>query len=178
MRHHVLAIHAKTSVSDSDRTPSHARSCFRATSTVTATSTLAPPSRLAGSCTLMRSSCPVEAIDGLCVEVTREKTLGRVLPRAAKDLALARTELAAATSLLATASASRDELEAPLAVTASELASARRVLSLLLGDLRAEAALSTRPPASYDPERSQLWLTRRTAEVQQMQADIFVRGFE
>jgi len=119
---------------------------------------------------LMRSSCPVEAIDGLCVEVTREKTLGRVLPRAAKELALARTELAAATSLLATASASRDELEAPLAVTASELASARRVLSLLLGDLRAEAALSTRPPASYDPERSQLWLTRRTAEVQQMQA--------
>lgn len=119
---------------------------------------------------LMRSSCPVEAIDGLCVEVTREKMLGRVLPRVAKELALARTRLAAAATLLATASASRDELEAPLAVTAGELASARRVLSLLLGDLRAEAALSTRPPASYDPERSQLWLTRRTAEVQQMQA--------
>lgn len=119
---------------------------------------------------LMRSSCPVEAIDGLCVEVTREKTLGRVLPRVAKELALARSRLATAATLLATASAARDELEAPLAVTAGELAMARRTLSLLLGDLRAEAALSTRPPASYDPERSQLWLTRRTAEVQQMQA--------
>jgi len=119
---------------------------------------------------LMRSSCPVGAIDGLCVEVTREKTLGRVLPREPKELARARAQLAAAAGLLATASAGQGELEAPLAVTAGELASARRVLSLLLGDLRAEAALSTRPPASYDPVRSQVWLSRRTAEVQQMQA--------
>ncbi len=119
---------------------------------------------------LMRSSCPVEAIDGLCVEVTREKTLGRVLARDPKELALARAQLAAASTLLATASAAQGESEAPLAVTAGELASARRVLSLLLGDLRAEAALSTRPPASYDPVRSQVWLSRRTAEVQQMQA--------
>jgi tetratricopeptide (TPR) repeat protein len=119
---------------------------------------------------LMRSSCPVGAIDGLCVEVTRDKTLGRVLPRDAKELAQARAQLAAAAALLATASASQGESEAPLAVTAGELASARRVLSLLLGDLRAEAALSTRPPASYDPVRSQVWLSRRTAEVQQMQA--------
>lgn len=119
---------------------------------------------------LMRDSCPVAAVDGLCVEVTRDKTLGRVLPREPKALARARAQLAAAATLLATASAAPDELEAPLAVTAGELASARRVLSLLLGDLRAEAALSTRPPASYDPVRSQVWLTRRTAEVQQMQA--------
>ena len=75
---------------------------------------------------LMRSSCPVEAIDGLCVEVTREKTLGRVLPRVAKELALARTRLAAAATLLGADVAARDELEAPLAVTAAELASARR----------------------------------------------------
>ena len=117
----------------------------------------------------MRSSCPVEAQDGLCVEVTREKTLGRVLPRDKEPLARARAHLQAAAGFLATATASSDELDAPLAVTPGELASARRVLSLLLGDLKAEAALSTRPPASYDWARSQAWLERRTAEVQRME---------
>ena len=50
------------------------------------------------------------------------------------------------------------------------MAAARRVLSLLLGDLGAEAALSTRPPASYEPTRSRQWFERRVSEVQRMQA--------
>lgn len=118
---------------------------------------------------LMRSSCPASAPDGLCVEVTRERTLGRVLPRDRQQIEQARAHLRAASGFLATATASRDDLDAPLAVAPGELASARRTLSLLLGDLKAEAALSTRPPASHDPGRSQAWLERRTAEVQRME---------
>jgi tetratricopeptide (TPR) repeat protein len=117
----------------------------------------------------MRSSCPVSALDGLCVEVTRDKTLGRVVPRDKVQLAQARAHLDAAAGLLGAVAAVDDGEGPPLAVEASELAAARRVLSLLRGDLGAEAALSTRPPASLDPERSRQWFERRTSEVAHMQ---------
>lgn len=119
---------------------------------------------------LMRSSCPVGAVDGLCVEVTRDKMLGRVLARDKPQLAQVRAHLDTAARLLASASGGAERLDAPLAVAPGELAAARRVLSLLLGDLGAEAALSTRPPASYEPTRSRQWFERRTHEVQRMQA--------
>jgi tetratricopeptide (TPR) repeat protein len=118
---------------------------------------------------LMRSSCPVGAVDGLCVEVTRDKTLGRVLPRDKGQVVQARAHLQAAAGCLSVRGAD-DGLEAPLAVAPGEVAAARRVLSLLLGDLGAEAALSTRPPASYEPTRSREWFERRVSEVQRMQA--------
>jgi len=118
---------------------------------------------------LMRSSCPVGAVDGLCVEVTRDKTLGRVLPRDKVQVLQARAHLQAVAGFL-TVTPVADGLEAPLAVGPGEVAAARRVLSLLLGDLGAEAALSTRPPASYEPTRSRQWFERRVSEVQRMQA--------
>lgn len=117
---------------------------------------------------LMRSSCPVAASDGLCVEVTREKTLGRVVARNQQQLAEARTHLDAAATLLAADLAAREKEGPPLAIDPNELATARRVLSLLRGDLGAEAALSTRPPASLDPLRSREWFTRRSNEVARM----------
>jgi tetratricopeptide (TPR) repeat protein len=118
---------------------------------------------------LMRSSCPAGAVDGLCVEVTRDKTLGRVLPRDKGQVVQARAHLQAAAGFLSVRGAD-DGLEAPLAVAPGEVAAARQVLSLLLGDLGAEAALSTRPPASYEPTRSRQWFERRVSEVQRMQA--------
>lgn len=117
---------------------------------------------------LMRSSCPVGALEGLCVEVTRDRTLGRVLPRDRNQVTQARAHLQAAAGFL-NARPAPDGLEAPLAVAPAELAAARRVLSLLLGDLGAEAALLTRPPDSHEPTRSRQWFERRVSEVQRMQ---------
>ena len=118
---------------------------------------------------LMRSSCPAHALGGLCVEVTREKTLGRVVARDQRQLGQARVHLDAAAALLATDLSARAADEGPpLAIEPGEVATARRVLSLLRGDLGAEAALSTRPPASLDPQRSREWFERRTNEVARM----------
>lgn len=118
---------------------------------------------------LMRSSCPVPAHDGLCVEVTREKTLGRVVARNQQQLTEARAHLEAAAGLLAADVSAREAEGPPLAIEPGELARARRILSLLRGDLGAEAALSTKPPASLDPQRSREWFVRRTNEVARMQ---------
>ncbi len=118
---------------------------------------------------LMRSSCPVGVVDGLCVEVTRDETLGRVLRRDKGQVLQVRAHLQAAAGFLSLP-AGIDGLAAPLAVAPGEVATARRVLSLLLGDLGAEAALLTRPPASYEPTRSREWFELRVSEVARMQA--------
>ncbi len=119
---------------------------------------------------LLRSSCQVSAVEGLCVEITREKTLGRVRARDKAMLLQARAQLQAVRSLLPVAMVGSDVLGAPLAVTLGELAAARRTLSLLEGDLGAEAALLTLPPSKYEPTRSLQWFERRLAEVDRMQA--------
>lgn len=131
------------------------------------------PARLAiahvrAAAALLRSSCPVHALGGLCVEVTREKTLGRVVARDPKQLAQARVHLDEAAGLLSADLSAREGEAPPLAIEPGEVATARRVLSLLRGDLGAEAALSTRPPVSLDPQRSREWFERRTSEVARM----------
>jgi len=117
---------------------------------------------------LMRSSCPVHALGGLCVEVSRERTLGRVVARDRQQLAQARVHLDEASALLSADLSAREAVGPPLAIEPGEVATARRILSLLRGDLGAEAALSTRPPASLDPQRSREWFVRRTNEVARM----------
>lgn len=117
---------------------------------------------------LMRSSCPVHALGGLCVEVSREKTLGRVVARDRQQLAQARVHLEEAAALLSADLSAREAEGPPLAIEPGEVATARRILSLMRGDLGAEAALSTRPPASLDPQRSREWFVRRTNEVARM----------
>ena len=118
---------------------------------------------------LMRSSCEVGAAEGLCVEITRDKTLGSVRARDKVQLAMARAQLQAARGQLAAAGMAPDKLDPPLAVAPGELAAARRILSLLEGDLGAEAALLTQPPSKYEPTRSLQWFDRRVAEVERMQ---------
>ncbi|HEY0135457.1 MAG TPA: hypothetical protein VGB85_15340, partial [Nannocystis sp.] len=118
---------------------------------------------------LMRSSCEVGAAEGLCVELTTDKTLGSVRARDKDQLAQARGQLQAARGQLAAAGTAPDKLDPPLAVAPGELAAARRTLSLLDGDLGAEAALLIQPPSKYEPGRSLLWYQRRVAEVERMQ---------
>jgi len=118
---------------------------------------------------LMRSSCEVSVDEGLCVEITREKTLGSVRARDKGQLAQVRAQLAAARGQLAAAGTALDKLDAPLAVAPGELAAARRTVTLLEGDLGAEAALLTLPPSKYEVTRSRQWLARRVDEVRRMQ---------
>ena len=118
---------------------------------------------------LMRSSCEVKVDEGLCVEITREETLGSVRARDKRQLALVRAHLQAARGQLVAASMALDKLDPPLAVAPGELAAARRTVALLAGDLGAEAALLTQPPSKYEVTRSRQWFARRVDEVRRMQ---------
>ncbi|MDC0674160.1 hypothetical protein [Nannocystis radixulma] len=119
----------------------------------------------------LRASCPVHGAEGLCVEFGRDRTPARVVPRLAKPLAKAREHLDRAEKLLPEVSAGEpDKLEAPLAVDVDEARAASRQVALLLGDLKAESALTSQPPKSLDPTRSRAWLDVRKDEVERMSA--------
>lgn len=120
---------------------------------------------------LLRASCPVDGAEGLCAQVGRDRTPARVVPREPRLLARAREHLDRAQALLPEAAAGEAEAQEPLlAVTPDDVRAASRRVALLLGDLDAESALSTRPPASLDPTRSRAWLEVRRAEVERMSA--------
>jgi hypothetical protein len=120
---------------------------------------------------LLRASCPVDGAEGLCVQSGRDGMPARVIAREPKLLARAREHLDRAQALLPAASGGViDRQEALLAVTPDEARAASRRVALRLGDLDAESALSTRPPASLDPGRSRAWLEVRRAEVERMSA--------
>jgi len=119
----------------------------------------------------LRASCPVEGAEGLCAEFGRDRTPARVVPRLAKQLAKAREHLDRAEKLLPEVSTGEpDKLEAPIAVDADEARAATRQVALLLGDLKAESALTSQPPKSLDPTRSRAWLEVRKDEVERMSA--------
>lgn len=117
----------------------------------------------------LRASCPVEGAEGLCAEFGRDRTPARVVARLPKPLANAREHLDRAQKLLPeVSSGERDKLEVPIAVDPEEAREASRQVALMLGDLRAESALSSYPPKSLDPARSRQWLDVRKAEVERM----------
>jgi hypothetical protein len=119
----------------------------------------------------LRASCPVEGAEGLCAEFGRDRTPARVVPRLPRPLARAREHLERAQKLLAEASSGEpDTLEVPLAVDPEEARAAGRQVALMLGDLDAESALTSKPPKSLDPDRSRKWLEVRKAEVERMSA--------
>lgn len=120
---------------------------------------------------LLRASCPVDVAEGLCAQIGRDRMPARVVPREPKLLARARAHLERAQRLLPTAiEEGPDTQEILLAVTPEEVQATSRRVALLLGDLDAESALATRPPASLDPVRSRAWLDLRKVEVERMSA--------
>lgn len=124
---------------------------------------------------LLRSSCPVAGVEGPCVQVGRDQTPTRVVPREPRMLAQAHHHLERAQKVLAdlaggTGEGGDDAREPLYAVGEEEVRTAQRRVALLQGDLDAESALSTRPPASLDPTRSRSWLDRRREEVERMSA--------
>ncbi|MCA9690923.1 MAG: hypothetical protein KC636_15055 [Myxococcales bacterium] len=123
---------------------------------------------------LFTGSCPVDSRAGLCVELGREHTLGRVRERDPKLLRRATEHIKRARALMARPGWREDRVGesfgAPLSIEARELAGAEATLSLVEGDLGAEATLATRPPVSRDPVRSADWYRLRRANVEEMLA--------
>ncbi len=121
---------------------------------------------------MMRRSCPLALVSGLCVEPSAAGTL--TLPKARRP-SLRRAALRharAAEKLFASGSGrgalAEPELLDPVALREQELADARVTLELLRGDLEAEAHLSVMPPASYEPAKTREWLDARTAALDAM----------
>ncbi len=123
---------------------------------------------------LFKQSCPVDARAGLCVQLSREHTLGRVLPRDPRLRERAREHVAAARKRMLAKDWDHDPIaerfDAPLSIEGREIAAAEATLALIEGDLGAESALLTRPPASLDPQRVAEWFERRKRLVEEMAA--------